>query len=380
MMVRDCRAFAVMFAFVCACAIGAFPRPAYAWLNEVTDSYPASQEIPISGETWTGADVPEGNYSVTIGTSSYMCKMTDATLTSVGGELWITFTMSKAYNALYLGTAEEAASLSSEEGDDYSPYITVDPIEGYVARVYSLPIPALNYEITLATFSGGNNGTKKGLWYTRAFVVNSSDEIEEAIAGGGGEEDPPDGGEEPSGGDEPADDPSDEPADDGSDDGSDNNGDTGDDEPSSEGDDSDGSEETDDSDDGKSSGNSNKTSTSTGNDAQSAANAANDSPENEAAQKESASSSKASAKKAKKGVKVGKLISVADPNQVVVEQSLPDIEAQQAEEQEKQSNMTAMAAGMAVANAALIGAFVVGLRNARPRKRSLDLGKSEIEG
>ena len=93
-----------------------------------------------------------------------MCKISDVTLTSSRGELYVTFTMSAAYNALYLGTAEEAAAATNADGTDASAYFVSDPFEGYVARQFALPIPALNYEIALATYSGGSKGNDAGMW------------------------------------------------------------------------------------------------------------------------------------------------------------------------------------------------------------------------
>ena len=176
------------------------PARAYAWFNDVTDSYPASQDVNVSGSPLTGADIPEGTYPINVSCSSYMCKFTNATVTSVGGELYVTFTLSKAYNALFLGTAEEAAANTNEDGTDVSAYYVSEPLEGYVARQFTLPISALNQKITLATYSGGSKGNKEGMWYTRTVAFNSSSAIEEAMAGGkedpGKEEQPSDTGQQ----------------------------------------------------------------------------------------------------------------------------------------------------------------------------------------
>ena len=171
----------VLLALIALILASSLPHKAFAWFNDVTDSYPATQEVSVSGDVLTGADIPEGAYSITATTSSYMCKITDVTLTSAGGQLWATFTISKAYNALYLGTAEEAAANTNEDGTDYSAYYVVDPLEGYVARQFSLPIPAVNQQMTIAAFSGGNKGIDKGMWYTRTVVFNSSDAVSKAI-------------------------------------------------------------------------------------------------------------------------------------------------------------------------------------------------------
>ena len=199
---------AALFAGILSCALA--PASAYAWFNDVTDSYPASQAVSVSGSPLTGADIPEGVYNITASTSSYMCKMSNVTLTSSGGGLWATFTLSKAYNALYLGTAEGAAASTNEDGTDVSAYYISDPLEGYVARQFSIPISALNQEMTIAAYSGGSKGNDKGMWYTRTVVFNSSSEVEDAIAAAAS------GGDD--GGDDPVDDPNDDPVDSGGDD------------------------------------------------------------------------------------------------------------------------------------------------------------------
>ena len=173
-------AIAWMFALI-TCLAFAFPAQAHAWYNDVTDSYSASQEVTTNGAALTGGDIPEGTYPISVSCSSYMCKFTNVTATSVGGELWVTFTLSKAYDALYFGTAEQAAAQTDDEGTDYSAYYVTPPLGEYVSRQFSLPIPALNKPITLATYSGGSKGTEKGMWYTRTVSFNSSSEVEKAI-------------------------------------------------------------------------------------------------------------------------------------------------------------------------------------------------------
>lgn len=174
---------AILSIAILACLALAFPVQAHAKFNDVTDSYPATQDIPVSGSELTASDVPEGTYSITATSSSYMCKFTNVTLTSAQGQLWVTFTMSKAYNALYPGTAEEAAASTNEEGTDYSAYYVSEPLEGYVARQFSIQIPALNKKMTIATYSGGSKGIEGGMWYTREVVFNSSSAVDKAVKG-----------------------------------------------------------------------------------------------------------------------------------------------------------------------------------------------------
>ena len=119
---RRIMALAILPFAILACLVLAFPAQAHAKFNDVTDSYPATQDVPVSGSALTASDIPEGTYSITATSSSYMCKFTKVTLTSAQGQLWVTFTLSEAYSALYLGTAEEAAANTNEDGTDYTAY------------------------------------------------------------------------------------------------------------------------------------------------------------------------------------------------------------------------------------------------------------------
>ena len=368
-----CRvAIACVLAFACACLVPVFVfGRAYAYFNDVTDSYPALQEIPISGDVLTGADIPEGMYSITATSSSYMCKFTNVTLTSVGGELWATFTISKAYNALFFGTAEEAAACTNEDGTDYSAYYVTEPLEGYVARQFSLPIPALNYEITIATFSGGNKGIDKGLWYTRTVVFNSSDDVMRAIDEANASQQTEDPGI--SGGNEPSEDDtngsgaeagnsSDELQDESSSDG----GDDGDDEGSKSNTSSSTSKTT------GSSGSSTSTNANSGSTANSGSVGSGGTGGSAKEDREDVESSKGSSAKNAAKTREGKFgheISLATLDDLPLVGSTAQIvlTSQQSEEPDEEA-LIAIAFGIGVVNLVLIGVFLVMARRARPRR------------
>ena len=359
---------------VCA-ALSITPLKAFAYFNDVTDSYPASQDIPISGDVLTGADIPEGTYSITATASSYMCKFTNVTLTSAGGELWATFTLSKAYNALYFGTAEEAAAATNEDGTDYSAYYVSEPLEGYVARQFSLPIPALNYEITLATFSGGSKGIDKGMWYTRTLVFNSSSEVMNAIENAKnpqpevnpGKEDNSEGS---GGGNQ-------------SDDGSKDNG--GNAAASSDADESGSDDDADDSDSGdsaskSSSSKSNGTKSSAGTTANSGNRAesqggnnggVNDDSANAEKPEKDAKPAESEAKKqaAAKNGKLGHAISFVELDELPLGDAPTQIALVDVQEQERNEEAAVAAVvGIVLVNLVLIGAFLVMIRRVRPRR------------
>lgn len=171
---------AVISCAVMAC-VSFFPSKAYAYFNDVAEKYSATQKISTSGSPLTGADIPEGTYNITAQSSSYMCKLSNVKLTSVGGQLWVTFNISTAYSALYLGSAEEAAKHTNDEGTDYSAYYVSGRIDTREDRKFNLPIPALNQNVTIATYNGGSKGLEEGAWYTRMVVFESSSEVTSAI-------------------------------------------------------------------------------------------------------------------------------------------------------------------------------------------------------
>lgn len=373
---------------VCA-MLCAYPgSTAYAWFNDVTDSYPASQDVPVSGSALTGADVPEGVYNITASSSSYMCKLSNVTLTSAGGGLWATFTMSGAYNALYPGTAEEAAASTNEDGTDVSAYYISDPLEGYVSRQFSIPIDALNQVMTLATYSGGSKGIDGGMWYTRTVVFNSSKEVDDAIAGGGDSQD--EGGDIPSddsgdsgdqggsdqgdsGGDGSQDDSS---YDDGSyDDGAADGGSLPDDSASTDEEGTDGSEDEEKESESESSSPaaSNAPQGSTAGNTENTNNAieeegVGDSEEGEESSEAAASKEAAEADQAKgSGAKMREIKFAGNQVIEVDESDLPDQKQQEAEAKKVQNAGIVAAGVLGTLNVALVGAYVFGLKRARPK-------------
>ena len=187
--------------FVCAitlaCGVLLVPGQAHATFIDQTTSFPASQDLGTYGAPITGDQLPDGAYRVTARTSSRMCIMyTDpenveardskeqAIILVNGGNITAVFYLSKAYNYIYLGTQEQAAASTNEDGTDASAYIAGDPAEGYVPHLYYLSVPALNTPMTIATFSGGDHGIEGGMWYTRQVVFGMTDAEFQAIVSG----------------------------------------------------------------------------------------------------------------------------------------------------------------------------------------------------
>lgn len=185
------RALACIGAFLLcvlvACAV-LFPAQAHATFKDIADAYPAAQELGSYGKVINGSDLPDGAYKVGARTTSRMCIMytnpanaeardskEQAIVSVSGGKLTAVFYISKAYNYLYFGTAEQAAAATNKKGTKASAYIAGDPEEGYVPHLFSISIPALNKPITMATFSGGDKGIEGGMWYTREVVFTMTD-------------------------------------------------------------------------------------------------------------------------------------------------------------------------------------------------------------
>lgn len=182
-------------ALLVAVLMGAAPRIAFAYYNQVNTEGSAQQEIGTYGDLMTADQIPDGTYSITARTSSHMCVLyanqadaadrkpegkETATIEVKNGVIRAQFYLSAAYSRMYLGTAEEAAALTNVDGTDDSAYLAGTPADGYKPHLYTLEIPALNYEFTMATFNGGN-GVEKGEWFTRTVVFKPSAEVNAAI-------------------------------------------------------------------------------------------------------------------------------------------------------------------------------------------------------
>ena len=196
------KALAFTFAFVLAAAMFAFPGAAHAKFNDMTDSFPAAQDLGAYGAPIAGDQLPDGTYKVGARGTSRMCIMytnpedaeardskEQAIISVEGGNITALFYLSKAYTHIYFGTQEQAAAATNEDGTDASAYIGGDPPEGYVPHLFAISVPALNEPITISTYSGGDHGLEEGKWYTRQFVFTmTEDELAAAIAGGQAEE------------------------------------------------------------------------------------------------------------------------------------------------------------------------------------------------
>ncbi|MBQ6041916.1 MAG: hypothetical protein IJL32_14235 [Oscillospiraceae bacterium] len=113
--------------------------------------------------------VKEGEYQISVDSSSSMFKIADCRLTVADGKMTAALTIgSKSYEYLFAGTAEQAAQA------DVSAFIAPDETDS--GCIFTFPVEALNQAIDCAAFS-----RKKQLWYDRKLVFRADSLPEDAL-------------------------------------------------------------------------------------------------------------------------------------------------------------------------------------------------------
>lgn len=213
-------------ALLATALIMALPAPAYASFKNTLGAQ-AGQVIGEFGDPVDVSSIPDGTYAIPARTDSSMCILYQtsedsynktnkewATLEVSGGVGYVTFYTSRMYNYLYLGTNEEAAAQTNEDGTDDSAYIAGDPdmsysepdkyMPTYVPHGYTLEVVTLNEPITFSSFSGANYdiSNPRAAWYNHEVVFASTDEIMQAIADSQSGNDGDDAGNDENGSDD----------------------------------------------------------------------------------------------------------------------------------------------------------------------------------
>ena len=131
------------------------------------------QEVGYEGMKALSADaVKEGEYDITVDSSSSMFKITACKLTVKDGSMSAKMTMSgSGYEYLFMGTGEEA------EKADEADYIPAEE-SGDVVE-FTVPVEALDKEIDCAAFS-----KKKEQWYDRKLVFRADSLPVDALSDG----------------------------------------------------------------------------------------------------------------------------------------------------------------------------------------------------
>ena len=144
--------------------------PAVADASQMTTVEDVLEEgmVPITGE-----NLLDGDYTVTVDSSSSMFRIVDAVLHVSGGELSATITMSgTSYLYVYQGTALEAAT------SDESGWIShTEDSEGRFC--FTIPVEALDAGVSCAAYS-----KNKELWYDRTLLFRADSLPTEAFREG----------------------------------------------------------------------------------------------------------------------------------------------------------------------------------------------------
>jgi len=140
---------------------------------ETTEHVTASQnEVGYEGmEAVTAESLNAGDYHINVDSSSSMFKIADCIL-HVGNDGMTADIIigSKSYDALYMGTEDEAESAAETERITYT-----ENAEGQ--SVFTVPVEALDKEIQCAALSA-----KKQEWYGRTLVFRADSLPDEAFA------------------------------------------------------------------------------------------------------------------------------------------------------------------------------------------------------
>lgn len=144
--------------------------------DQVASADEMAEPVEVLEEGMTaiyGKDVKDGEYSVSVDSSSSMFKITDCVLTVENGQMTAVMTMSgTGYLKLFMGTGEEASGASEED------CITYEENENG-EHTFTVPVEALNSGIDCAAFS-----KKKEKWYDRTLVFRADSLPLEAFADG----------------------------------------------------------------------------------------------------------------------------------------------------------------------------------------------------
>ena len=163
------------------------PAPSFATYADVATSYGSVAEVEPKGSSVPAADIPDGTYrNIDVRTSSSFCDVSNCTVKKSGTSLTATFTLTKTYTAIYLGTAEEAASKTDAAGEDSGSYVLGAEVQVGKRTLmrYTIALAALNSPFEVATFNGGSQSFTKACWYDRAFVFDSNSEVAMAVSSG----------------------------------------------------------------------------------------------------------------------------------------------------------------------------------------------------
>lgn len=141
--------------------------------EETTEQVTApQQEVGFEGmEAIYGDSLNDGEYHISVDSSSSMFKIADCILKVSGGEMTADIIIaSKSYDNLFMGTGDEA---ETDGGENYIDYIVNEDDQS----VFNVPVEALDKEISCAALSA-----KKQEWYDRTLVFRADSLPDEAFS------------------------------------------------------------------------------------------------------------------------------------------------------------------------------------------------------
>lgn len=141
--------------------------------EETTEQVTApQQEVGFEGmEAIYGDSLNDGEYHISVDSSSSMFKIADCILKVSGGEMTADIIIaSKSYDNLFMGTGDEA---EADGGENYIDYTVNEDDQS----VFNVPVEALDKEISCAALSA-----KKQEWYDRTLVFRADSLPDEAFS------------------------------------------------------------------------------------------------------------------------------------------------------------------------------------------------------
>lgn len=135
-------------------------------IPETTETIPEETQPPVI----TAGQLADGVYEITVDSSSSMFRVVHCELTVSGETMTAAMTMSgQGYGMVYMGTRKEA-DLDTEE--NFIPFV----LDGSGAKVFTVPVEALNLELDCAAWS-----IRKEKWYDRTLIFESAELPAEAF-------------------------------------------------------------------------------------------------------------------------------------------------------------------------------------------------------
>ena len=152
---------------------GAQPKESKQAVADQSDMAQPQEVVTEGMEPVYASQLKEGEYSVTVDSSSSMFQIVSCTLTVKDGAMTAKMTMGgTGYLKVFLGTGEEAAAADEADCIAYEETATGE-------HTFTVPVEALDKGIDCAAYS-----KRKEMWYDRTLVFRASSLPQEAFVEG----------------------------------------------------------------------------------------------------------------------------------------------------------------------------------------------------